>query len=79
LFLADDRMAAFHSKPSRMTTPEQQLAPPRKSAASPDPRGSIDKFSAALPRKISSRASQNGAAMLFDVGTVDIRRVGTQI
>jgi len=29
-------------------------------------------------RKIRLRVSQNAAALLFDLGTVDIRRVGTQ-
>jgi hypothetical protein len=31
------------------------------------------------PRTNRLRASQNGAVLLFDPGTVDIRRVGTQI
>jgi len=36
------------------------------------------RFSPAESSQISSRASQIAAALLFDLGTIDIRRVGTQ-
>jgi hypothetical protein len=53
-------------------TLDQQFAPPRKSVA-PSNASEFWFDSSAESSPISSRASQNAAALLFDPGTVDIR------
>jgi hypothetical protein len=58
-------------KDIRRLTPEQ---PPGEQRT---PEKPLSKFH--HPRTNRLRASQNGAVLLFDPGTVDIRRVGTQI
>jgi len=57
----------------RPLTPDQQLAPPCKSAAASNAKKFWLAISLAKGLPISSRASQNAAALLFDLGTVDVR------
>jgi len=57
----------------RLITSEQQLAAPCKSAALSSPRVSAGLIFSAQRSPISSRVRQNAAALLFDLGTVDIR------
>jgi hypothetical protein len=52
---------------------DQQLAPPCKSAAPSNAKKFWLAISLAKGLPISSRASQNAAALLFDLGTVDVR------
>jgi hypothetical protein len=52
---------------------DQRPAPP---AICPRAKQSLLKFHQTRTNRL--RASQNAAALLFDFGTVDIRRVGTQ-
>jgi hypothetical protein len=74
LFTLPDRTAVSIRNSIQLTTPDQQLAPV------PDPasraRKSLSKFH--LSRINRLHASQNAAALLFDLGTVDIRGVGTR-
>jgi hypothetical protein len=57
----------------RLTMPDQQLAPTRKISCANLTRASFAHTSSAKASPISSRASQNAAALLVDLGTVDIR------
>jgi hypothetical protein len=54
-------------------TPEQQLAPPHKMQQRCRTRTGFGWSSSDDGSPISSRVSQNAAALLFELGTVDIR------
>jgi hypothetical protein len=57
----------------RLMALEQQLATPRKSAAPSNPCGLRPVIFSAPRSPFSSPVSQNAAALLFDLGTVDVR------
>jgi hypothetical protein len=54
-------------------TLDQRLAPPRKIRRAVERAKILRRTSSADSSPISSRVSQNAAALLFDLGTVDIR------
>jgi hypothetical protein len=65
------RTADFSRNNIQPTTTDQQLAGPVQASR----RKSLSKFH---PTRINRlHVSQNAAALLFDLGTIDIRRVGT--
>jgi hypothetical protein len=57
----------------RLMTPDQQLAPPCKISRAVEHEPIFGWTSSAESSPISSRASQNAAALLFDSRTVDVR------
>jgi hypothetical protein len=54
-------------------TPDQQFAPPRKIRRAVEREQVLGGLHRIESLPISSRVSQNAAALLFDLGTVDIR------
>jgi hypothetical protein len=52
---------------------DQQLAPPRKISSAVEREQVLAELRCIGYSPISSRVSQNAAALLFDLGTVDIR------
>jgi hypothetical protein len=67
------RIAVSARNTIRLMRLDQQLAPPCKSAAPSNAKKFWLAISLAKGLPISSRASQNAAALLFDLGTVDVR------
>jgi hypothetical protein len=64
----------LHSNSIWRLRPDQQLAPPRKSDGLAElARGFGRRFGRRKSSQIWSLASQNAAALLIDLGTVDIR------
>jgi len=57
----------------RLVTWDQQLAPPHKIGDTIERAKALAGLCLIARSPISSRASQNAAALLFDLGTVDIR------
>jgi hypothetical protein len=54
-------------------TPDQQLAPPHKFGSALERKRVLTELHRIEPSPISSRVSQNAAAILFDLWSVDIR------
>jgi hypothetical protein len=54
-------------------TPDQQLAPPHKISSAREPKPVLGELRPIERSPISSPVSQNAAAILFDLRSVDIR------
>jgi hypothetical protein len=67
------RSAGSIGNPIRPMPPDQQLAPPCKISGAGERQRVLVGICRIGRSPISSRVSQNAAALLFDLGSVDIR------